>query len=247
MESAALMKRASCGVVLLLLIVSPALSGPLNGDPSALPGFTGTTAFNNGVGLSGTVDYAVYTYAAFQAEWAGLGYVATPGEAVYVYQVLPDPASFVVSHLSVKIINPADNIGNFALGGGVPPTTENMVLGGPPSADYFFGNSVPAGGASRRSGFFQSVRADSVVRLGGGPWHVGVRGAVAFARHAIHSRARDRGPGDRWRTFLFAAGHPPPSSALGGVGEIFFTVSLLVRSRAVKLRACVTGTVWQPR
>jgi len=153
MESAALMKRASCGVVLLLLIVSPALSGPLNGDPNALPGFTGTTPFNNGVGLLGTVDYAVYTYAAFQAEWAGLGYVATPGEDVYVYQVLPDPASFVVSHLSVKIVNPADNVGNFALGGGVAPSTESLGLGGPPSADYFFGNSVPAGGASSALAF----------------------------------------------------------------------------------------------
>jgi hypothetical protein len=153
MESAALMRRASCGVALLFLVVSPALSGPLNGDANALPGFTGTTAFNNGVGLSGTVDFAVYTYAAFQAEWGGLGYNPTPGEAVYVYQVLPNVGSFVVSHLSVKIINTADNVGNFALGGGVPPTTESLGAGGPPSADYFFGNSVPAGGASSALAF----------------------------------------------------------------------------------------------
>ena len=148
MESAALMKRASCGVVLLLLIVSPALSGPLNGDPSALPGFTGTTTFNNGVGLSGTVDYAVYTYAAFQAEWGGLGYAPTPGEDVYTYQVFTNPTSVDVSHLSVKIVNPADNIGNFALGGGQAPSTASLGLGGPPIADYFFATPVPTGGSS---------------------------------------------------------------------------------------------------
>jgi hypothetical protein len=148
MEPAALMRRASCGVALLFLVVSPALSGPLNGDATAIPGFTGTTTFNNGVGLSGTVDYAVYSYAAFQTEWGGLGYNPTPGEDVYTYQVFTDPTSADVSHLSVKIINPADNIGSFALLGGQGPSTVNLGPGGPPSADYFFATPVPTGGAS---------------------------------------------------------------------------------------------------
>src|ERR1700686_3424311 len=114
MDLAALMKRASCGVALLLLLVSPAVSGPLNGDPGAI--VSGTTAFNNGLGLSGTVDYAVYTAAAFQAEWGGLGYVGTPGEDVYTYQVLIGGV-LPVSHLSVNIQNAAGNPGAFALGG----------------------------------------------------------------------------------------------------------------------------------
>jgi len=137
MEMAALMKRASCGVVLLLLLVSPAISGPLNGDVTAIPGFTGTTPFTNGV-IFGTVDYAVYTYGAYLAEWGPAGYTPTVGEDVYTYQVILNPGSLGISHLSVHIENPADTPGAFTIGAGTFPTTINIGPGGPPSADFYF-------------------------------------------------------------------------------------------------------------
>ena len=61
-------------------------AGILNGHGAAYGGVTGSVPFNNGVGLSGTIDYAVFTANAFNANFAGLGYV--PGDAlVYTYQV----------------------------------------------------------------------------------------------------------------------------------------------------------------
>ena len=244
--SAAVMKRASCGVALWLLAVSPALSGPLNGDANAIPGFTGTTAFNNGVGLSGTVDYAVYTYAAFQAEWGGLGYAATPGEDVYVYQVVPDPASFVVSHLSVKIVNPADNVGNFALGGGVAPTTESLGAGGPPAADYFSAIQFRQA-AHQRPGVFQSVCPDFVIWLGGRPRHVSIRDPVAFSGRAAGIPEPSTivlVAAPRWcvcrRQFVAIVG------GRRGIVRAAVHKSVSLSSRDVKSREHIAGIVWQP-
>ncbi|MBI2825855.1 MAG: hypothetical protein HYX69_14310 [Planctomycetia bacterium] len=114
----------------MLLIISPALAGPLNGDPFAL--VSGSTPYNNFVGLSGTVDWAVYLPGAFPYG----GYGPTPGQVVYAYQVIADPGSFAVSHLSVALLNPANNIGDFPLAGGTPPSS--ALLTPLSSADWFF-------------------------------------------------------------------------------------------------------------
>lgn len=140
MESATVMKRASCGVALLLLLISPALAGPLNGDPFAL--VSGTTPYDNLIGLSGTVDWAVYLPGAFPYG----GYAPTGGQVVYAYQVLVDPDSFGVSHLSVALLNPANNVGDFPLPGGVTPSAESLTPLS--SADWFFSPEVPPGGVS---------------------------------------------------------------------------------------------------
>ena len=144
MRFATWMLCGCCAIVLSLFAISPAYSGPLNGDGLAI--LSGTTPFTgpvvDGKQLLGTVDYAVYTYAAFQAEWGGLGYVPTLGEDVYTYQVIIDGA-LPVSHLSVHVENPADNPGAFALGGGQAPSTFSIGPGGPTSSDWFFAPEAP--------------------------------------------------------------------------------------------------------
>lgn len=101
--------------ILSFLVAAPsARAGILNGHASAFGGVTGTVPFNNGVGLSGTIDYAVFTAAAFNANFAGLGYV--PGDAlVYTYQVEVF-GSLGVSTEIVGISNPANTIGTFDIG-----------------------------------------------------------------------------------------------------------------------------------
>lgn len=95
---------------------SSAQAGILNGHAAALNGVAGSVPFNNGLGLSGTIDYAVFTADAFNANFAGLGYV--PGDAlVYTYQVTVT-GSLGVSAEIIGIFNPAsaNTIGTFDIG-----------------------------------------------------------------------------------------------------------------------------------
>lgn len=114
MRTTAIRAAVACGV--LLLIQSTGLAGILNGHVDALPGFTGTAPYANG-NLSGTVDYAVFTAADFNSNFAGMGYV--PGDTfVYTYQILNAelPNSDAVSALSIPLANPANTIGTFSIG-----------------------------------------------------------------------------------------------------------------------------------
>ena len=96
------------------VLASSSQAGLLNGHIDAFGGVSGSVPFNNGVGLSGTIDYAVFSAADFNANFAGLGYV--PGDAlVYTYQVLVT-GSLGVSAEIVGISNPANTIGTFDIG-----------------------------------------------------------------------------------------------------------------------------------
>ena len=91
-----------------------AQAGILNGHAAAFGGVTGSGPFNNGLGRSGTIDYAVFTAPAFNANFGGLGYV--PGDAlVYTYQVSAT-GTLAVSTEIVGISNPANTIGTFDIG-----------------------------------------------------------------------------------------------------------------------------------
>ena len=58
----------------------------MNGHVDAFGGFTGSVAFDDGLGLEGYIDFAVFTASDFNANYGGLGYV--PGDAlVYTYQI----------------------------------------------------------------------------------------------------------------------------------------------------------------
>jgi hypothetical protein len=130
------------GLLLTLFVCAPdSEAGILNGNGSAYGGWTGTAPFNNGFGLSGTIDYAVFTAADFNANFGGLGYV--PADAlVYTYQF------FVTGPLNssaefVGIVNPANSIGSFNIGG-VAPSSALFT----PNARWDFAGGIPSGASS---------------------------------------------------------------------------------------------------
>jgi hypothetical protein len=116
MRTTAIVAAVSC--CLALLSGSPAsAAGILSGHPDALPGWTGTVAFDNGSGLNGELDFAVFSAADFNANFTGLGYV--PGDdIVYTYQLnnSNNPGSDAISAEIVGIGSEANTIGTFDIG-----------------------------------------------------------------------------------------------------------------------------------
>lgn len=129
-------------VVSILAIAAPsAQAALLNGHAAAFAGVTGSVPFNNGVGLSGTIDYAVFDAPTFNANFAGLGYV--PGDAlVYTYQVLVS-GSLGVSAEIIGISNPANTIGSFNIGD-ISPASASFT----PNARWLFASEIPTGMSS---------------------------------------------------------------------------------------------------
>lgn len=122
-------------------LASVAQAGILNGHGAAFGGVTGSVPFNNGVGLSGTIDYAVFSAGAFNANFAGLGYV--PGDAlVYTYQVNVT-GTLGVSAEIVGIGNPANTIGTFNIGNQNASSASFT-----PNARWLFSPEIPTGMSS---------------------------------------------------------------------------------------------------
>lgn len=115
-----------------------AQAGILNGHGAAFGGVTGSVPFNNGVGLSGTIDYAVFSAAAFSANFAGLGYVPG-GPLVYTYQVNVT-GSLGVSAEIVGISNLANTIGTFDIG-----DQNSSSASFTPNARWLFSPEIPTG------------------------------------------------------------------------------------------------------
>jgi hypothetical protein len=125
----------------ILLGASAAQAGILNGHADALAGATGSVPFNNGVGLSGTIDFSVFTAAAFNSNFAGLGYV--PGAPfVYTYQVIVG-GTLGVSAEIIGITNAANTIGTFDIGG-VDASSAAFT----PNARWLFSPEIPGGSSS---------------------------------------------------------------------------------------------------
>ena len=132
-----------CAVVVAfsLFVAPPVQAGPLDGHPNAYAGWTGSVPYSNGT-LTGNLDYAVFTAADFNANFAGLGYV--PGDQlVYTYQIENTGASFVSTEV-VGISNPANTIGSFNIGI-VAPSGANFVGG---NAEWTFNPTIPTGDTS---------------------------------------------------------------------------------------------------
>jgi hypothetical protein len=116
-------------------------AGILSGHGAAFGGVTGSVPFNNGVGLNGTIDYAVFSASDFNANFGGLGYV--PGDAlVYTYQVN------VIGNLGVSaeiigVSNPANTIGTFNIGG-----QDASSASFTPNARWLFSPEIPSGTSS---------------------------------------------------------------------------------------------------
>lgn len=119
-------------------LASYSQAGILNGHGAAYGGVTGSVPFNNGVGLSGTIDYAVFSAGAFNANFAGLGYV--PGAAlVYTYQVNV-LGNLGVSAEIIGISNPANTIGTFDIGDQNASSASFT-----PNARWLFSPEIPTG------------------------------------------------------------------------------------------------------
>lgn len=141
-----MMRTLSKGIILWGATVSLALAtsaeaGMLNGHADAYDGVSGSVPFNNAVGLSGTIDYAVFTANDFNANFAGLGYVPG-GPLVYTYQV------FVAGNLGVSaevvgVSNPANTIGTFDIGD-IDATAASFT----PNARWTFSPEIATGESS---------------------------------------------------------------------------------------------------
>jgi hypothetical protein len=93
---------------LMLLAASQATAGTLALSTNSLPAFTGSTSFDNGTGLDGSIDFAVYTVASggLASDFPGNGYVPAVGDThIYAYQVFNSGpgVSFISTQISAPI------------------------------------------------------------------------------------------------------------------------------------------------
>jgi hypothetical protein len=131
----------AAGVALAIGFASATQAGILNGHGAAYGGVTGSVPFNNGVGLSGNIDYAVFTSADFNANFAGLGYVPG-GPLVYAYQVEATGSRNVSAEI-IGVSNPAHTIGAFDIGD-VAPSSSSFT----PNARWLFAPGIATGMSS---------------------------------------------------------------------------------------------------
>jgi hypothetical protein len=128
-------------LIATVVITTTSRAGLLNGHVDAYSGVTGSVPFLNAFGLSGNIDYAVFTSADFNTNFSGLGYVPA-GPLVYTYQV-EVTGSLGVSAEIVGITNPANTIGTFDIGD-VNATSASFT----PNARWLFSPEIPTGMSS---------------------------------------------------------------------------------------------------
>ena len=116
---------AALACAILLLSGRSVDAGLLAGNPFAfndgngpLAGaWTGTTPFSN-AGLTGTIDWAVFSAATFNAQFGGGGYIPPAGQLVYAHQIFTTGPAVGVSGMDIMLAgNPAGNGGSFSSGG----------------------------------------------------------------------------------------------------------------------------------
>ncbi len=116
-------------------------AGILNGHVAAYENVAGSIFFNNGAGLSGNIDYAVFTAAAFNAHFGGLGY-APASELVYAFQI-ENLGSVYVSGETISVANAANTIGTFNIGD-VDASSATLT----PDAEWSFAPGIAPGDSS---------------------------------------------------------------------------------------------------
>ena len=93
-------------------LATPTSAGVLDGHPGAFfdgsRTWTDSTPFDNGTGVAGYIDWAVFAPGAFPFA----GYPQPVDEYVYAYQVFSTGAD-AISSFSVSLANPAGNTGAF--------------------------------------------------------------------------------------------------------------------------------------
>ena len=122
------MRAVSIAAVIVGAVIlgnpSVSVAGPFANHPDALSNeLTGSAPFNDGVGHTGVVDYAVFTAGDFNANFSGFGYV--PGDAfVYAYQMLATNGTYDITGFVVHLQGSANTIGTFKMGDVAPSTTQ---------------------------------------------------------------------------------------------------------------------------
>lgn len=140
-------------------------AGVLNGHSAAYGGVAGSVPFNDGFGLSGTVDYAVFTAADFSANFGGLGYVPSGG-LVYAYQVENTGLQHITGE-TIGVPNPSSAIGTFDIGD-VAAISATLL----PDAEWTFAPGIAPGESSwglAFSSFYTPIVGFSTID-GDAPW-----------------------------------------------------------------------------
>jgi hypothetical protein len=99
-------------VVALALCATPSYAGYLAGDTSAYAGWHGTSAFDDGADLKGTVDYAVYSPGNWPASFDFGTFVLDTNQVLYTYQIFSDGDDPVTLDFT-PIAGPGQDIGWF--------------------------------------------------------------------------------------------------------------------------------------
>ncbi len=105
-------------LMVLVLAVSSAQAGVLNGHAGAYQHWTGSTPFDNGSGLAGYVEYCVFE----PGQFSDSGYTVPAGQQfVYAYQVFSTDTDWI-SSFAMAVQNAANTPGTTADMSGVSAT-----------------------------------------------------------------------------------------------------------------------------
>jgi len=94
-----------------------------DGNGPSAGAWTASTAFDNGVGLSGTVEWSVFG----PGDFPFAGYVPSAGELTYAFQVFSTGSSAIHSLTLNDPNGAANNIGSFADLVGEAPTSSSLA------------------------------------------------------------------------------------------------------------------------
>lgn len=118
--------------------------GPLLNHGDALPGWTGSTPFDDGEGFSGFVEWAVFGPGVVPYSDVNLP-APDANEFLYTYQVFPtDIESANLFFVNMKPSNEANDIGYFDLTPGIAPTSSGFTNAPPNLTQANWGFHVPS-------------------------------------------------------------------------------------------------------
>ncbi|GAB4196385.1 MAG: hypothetical protein Kow00105_10530 [Phycisphaeraceae bacterium] len=114
-----------------MMLTASADAGVLNGHASAFNdgngpsggAWTGSTSFDNGIGLSGSVEWAVFGPGSFPFS----GYTPAPGELTYAFQVFSTGTDAIHSLSIQDPSGTANNIGSFSDLSGEVPSGSSLI------------------------------------------------------------------------------------------------------------------------
>ena len=153
------MKRTLIATLLVGLCAATASAGALDGHAAAfndgVKTWTGSTMFDNGMGVAGYVDWAVFGPGVFPYS----GYSPTAGEMTYSFQIF-NTGTDAISSFSVSLFNAADNIGSFSDLSGVATATETLYP--LTKAEWTFGGLSTGSNSEGLAFFHDQASAGSV-------------------------------------------------------------------------------------